>query len=418
MIFWRYRVNRRAGLAGLGDEPCGMDFEIRQLTAEDKPAHRALMALAFEHGRVPTPEAANADESEDEGGDDWGLFAGGRLRSSLTIRPFQVHWGLDTVLSMGGIAGVASSPEARGAGHVNALLRHALATMREQGQVISALYPFSWSFYREFGWDWVGERREITLPLEHLPKFPASRGMAERVDGEGAKERLAATYTTFARRYRGMFTSESHQWKPIEPRDGRQAYAFQFPPTGEYFTWRYQADDKSGRIGHWMAWTPEGCHALLSVLHYLANQCETAEVAVPVDTLFPHFVMHWDLKTTVRPVFMGRVVDVAGALTGLPAPASATGSLMIRIWDEHAPWNAGVWRVASDGSRISCERVEDTGGRMLLEMDIQAFSQAFWGTPSLASLRAAGRVAVRDEMAFDWLSMLLPSAPVFTMDFF
>ena len=388
-----------------------MDFEIRLLTPEDMPAHQGLMALAFDQGRVPTEPA----ESK---GDFWGLFTGERLRSSLTIRSFEVHWGADTVLSMGGIAGVASSPEARGAGHVNALLQHALTTMRDKGQVISALYPFSWSFYRAFGWDWVGERREVTLPLEHLPRFAASRGLAERVDGEGAKERLTTAYSAFARRYRGVFTSDSHQWKAIEPRDGRQAYIFQFPPTGEYFTWRYSTDGKSGRIGQWIVWTPEGHEALLSVLHYLANQCETAELWLPADALLPHFVMHWDLKTTVRPVFMGRVVDVAGALTGLPAPASATGSLMIRLTDEHAPWNAGVWRIASDGSRISCERVEDTGGRMLLEMDIQAFSQAFWGTPSLATLRAAGRVAVRDEMAFDWLSMLLPSAPVFTRDFF
>jgi hypothetical protein len=51
-------------------------------------------------------------------------------------------------------------------------------------------------------------------------------------------------------------------------------------------------------------------------------------------------------------------------------------------------------------------------------MDIQAFSQAFWGTPSLDQIRAAGRIIVRDETAFATLRTILPRATVFTMDFF
>ena len=221
----------------------------------------------------------------------------------------------------------------------------------------------------------------------------------------------------FARQYHGMFAGESHQWRALKPAQERQSYVFLYPPTGEYAIWHYGKDEKSGRIRQSTFWTPEGHKALLTLLHYLANQCETAEVAVPADALLPHFVMHWDLKLSQRPVFMGRVVDVAAALGCLPAPDGFSGTVPIRLADEHAPWNNGDWLLGVSGDRIHAESVPAAGDSPI-SMDIQTFSQAFWGTPGLAELRRAGQVAVRDEAAFALLAQLMPTTPVYTQDFF
>jgi hypothetical protein len=48
-------------------------------------------------------------------------------------------------------------------------------------------------------------------------------------------------------------------------------------------------------------------------------------------------------------------------------------------------------------------------------MDIQAFSQAFWGEPSLSAIRHAGRVEVKEEAAFRHLSAILAPNPVYNL---
>ena len=64
-----------------------------------KTAHRELMALAFEQGRVATPESDDAPEAGDKKEEYtahlWGLFDEGQLRSSIEIRPFEVCWGTE-----------------------------------------------------------------------------------------------------------------------------------------------------------------------------------------------------------------------------------------------------------------------------------------------------------------------------------
>jgi predicted acetyltransferase len=397
-----------------------MDFEIRPLIATDAAACRPLMAQAFSQGRVVETPAADAPADADDVyvRNRHGVFVGGELQSALTICPFEVHWGAETTLAMGGIAGVATAAEARGKGYVDALLRHTLLTMRDAGQTISALYPFSWSFYRPFGWDWVGESRTVQVPLSALAKF-AGPGRTTNVTGASVRDALEPAYTAYARRYRGTMTTEHHRWERLlEHSDGRTSYVYRYAPTGEYLIWRYEPDGKKGTVRRWVAWSAEGYRALLALLHYLGTQCETAEIRLPMDTLLPQFIMHWDLETKVGPVFMGRVVDAARALEKLKPPVALTGRARIRLTDAHAPWNDGVLEIAMEGGAVRCGPVAAGPGDSGIEIDIQAFSQAFWGMPGLQALRAAGRLLVHSEPDFALLDALLPAAPVYTLDFF
>ena len=400
--------------------------EIRPLDPNDALRHRELMAQAFGRGGVVTPPApaVGASTAQDAPPPDmankWGLFAGGELQASLTIVPFHTHWGAETVLPLGGIAGVATWAHARGNGYVTDLLTDALRTMKERGEVVSALYPFAWGFYRKFGWDWVGEKHTVTLPLRELRAAPEGRRVRDITQREAinAKPHLEAAYTNYAREYRGVFNRETHQWKnTLAHRDNRTTFVYQYEPTGEYLLWRY--DGEKGRITEWTARTPEGMRAHLSLLHYLHTQYETAEVVIPHNSPLPAHIMHWNMETKTWPVFMGRVVDFAGAIQALPPVRDVpNASLTLALHDEHAPWNKGVWEIGVENEGISCEKARD-GVTADVTMDIQAVSQAFWGTPSLQWLRNAGRVDhVADEAAFALLSRLLPAHPVYTLDDF
>lgn len=404
-----------------------MSNELRALLPEDAHRHSCLMEQAFGQGRVvpaPDPDAEPPKTPPTMEGK-WGVFESGELRAALTIVPFDAHWaGAATPLPLGGIAGVATFAEARGKGHVDALLRQALIAMRESGQVISALYPFAWRFYRRYGWDWVGEKRSVSVPLRELRAHRES-GRVRDITGEGARGTITPLYTTFATDYRGIFSADSHKWESELRHDSdRTTYVFlhegEDGAPGGYMLWRYKGTEGGGKgdIRALIANTPDAWHGLLGLLHDLSTQCDFATVTLPSDTPLYAHLMHWELKTKIEPVFMGRVVDVAAFLERLTPPADTVpGTLTLAVRDEHAPWNQGTWQITVEGGRVQC--VARLGnGDAEVSLDIQTLSQACWGTPSLNYLRRAGRVDVRNENGYLLLSRLLPATPVYCMDYF
>jgi predicted acetyltransferase len=386
-----------------------MNPEPIALTAEHAPELRRLMNHAFGHGRIPDPPSG--EESDPEG--TIGIVEDGRLRAALTICDFQTHWGA-TTLPMGGIAGVATYADARGRGLVDRMLRQSLERMRANGQVVSSLFPFAFAFYRKFGWDWVGEKRTYVLPLRELPRRREITA-ARELDAPDPKTILAPIYTQVARHYHGAFTAESHKWHdPLNHNDGRTTYVH--TTDGGYMIWRYPGSGGGPLdIREYMATTPDADAALLALLRDIGTQVEQGRVHLPADTPIWSSLMHWDVSTTVQPVFMGRVVDLAAALAARPIPPDLFGTLTLAVADEHAPWNDGVWRLTADGGVLSAARTQDTPQ---IAADIAAVSQAYWGTPSVATLRRAGRLTVHDDAAFGLLCQLLPPALVYCWDGF
>lgn len=392
------------------------ETEIRPVAPNERQRHAELMAQSFGSGRIPEPPAD--DEWPRAGRSVYGLYEKGALQAAYTLHDFRAHWGGEGVLPLGGIAGVGSFVEARGRGHVAALLQHALATMRERGQVVSALYPFAWAFYRRFGWDWVGERRRVTLPLAEVRSSPEGRNVSE-LRAEEARGTLEPIYAAFARGYRGVHDAETHQWDDLlRHQDGRRTYVYVHQAPGSapdgYLVWRYPGGGGTGQVRALVANTPAAYRGLLSLLHYFATQCPKARLDLPADDPLWAHVMYWDLETRLGPVFMGRVVDAPAALQSLKSGAP-DGQATLALRDEHAPWNGGTWRITGENGAISCT---PASGEPDLACDIAAFSQAFWGAPSLPWLHRAGRIEVNSERALDWLTRVLSGPPVWTFDEF
>jgi predicted acetyltransferase len=112
---------------------------------------------------------------------------------------------------------------------------------------------------------------------------------------------------------------------------------------------------------------------------------------------------------------MGRVVDVKAALEAWKPVQDVSGVTTIAIADETAPWNAGVWRVEGEGRSIS---VRPTSSEPDVSLDIQTFSQAFFGTPSVELLRAMGRIKVHREVGYGVFRDLLAGPPNWMNDDF
>lgn len=102
------------------------------------------------------------------------LRVDGRIVSCLTIIDTQCRLG-EGLARLGGIAGVATTPSERRKGYAGLLLTEAMRTMRERGYALAALFPFSYDYYRRFGWELSGVALRYMTAPRNLPSYPEAK---------------------------------------------------------------------------------------------------------------------------------------------------------------------------------------------------------------------------------------------------
>ncbi|MCQ2431692.1 MAG: GNAT family N-acetyltransferase [Clostridia bacterium] len=120
-----------------------------------------------------------------------------------------------TVLGAMGIGGVASVPEYRRGGSIREIFNHIFAMAPERNWAISYLYPFSFAFYRQFGYERVIKRHGLHISGPALDKFPRNtNAKLYQRDGEVKKEDLLSVYNTWAAKNNLVFARDmnTHYW--------------------------------------------------------------------------------------------------------------------------------------------------------------------------------------------------------------
>lgn len=151
-----------------------MSDTLREVGPDEQEQARALGLLAFGGDPAAPPRSTPP-------GMRLGAFDGrGRLVGSARVAPYEQWWGGRSV-PMGGVAGVAVHPDARGRGLASRLVGGLDELMRGQGQHVSALFPTAVELYRRLGWEVVGSLDETRLDpasLDPVSLDPASLAVA------------------------------------------------------------------------------------------------------------------------------------------------------------------------------------------------------------------------------------------------
>ncbi len=90
--------------------------------------------------------------------------------SSLFIVPFWMFYENNSV-PVGGIRTVASRPDARYQGYTGKLVKYSIGEMKRKGMVFSPLAPFSYEFYRKYGWEICYDRHLFQMDVNQLRGF-------------------------------------------------------------------------------------------------------------------------------------------------------------------------------------------------------------------------------------------------------
>ena len=171
-------------------------MEIRQIQPEDFSEALHLNAVSYNQ----TSDLAITASTSEDLKNAFGLFENGRLCSAMISHEQRIFFEGST-MPVAGIGNVATYPEHRRKGYVRKLFNYLFPRMREQGQVFSMLFPFSYPYYRAFGYELGYSKNQYTLPLSQL-KPNTTQGSLELVVPSGGHIReldeIKSVYRHFA----------------------------------------------------------------------------------------------------------------------------------------------------------------------------------------------------------------------------
>ena len=383
---------------------------------------RAIHQYAFSPAE-PSETAESVDELPKRArvGARRGLFDGDELLCTGTH-----HW-FTTMIRGGehplaGLAGVATPPENRRQGLIARLLRESLVEYRERDQYLSALWPFEYAFYRQYGWARAG----TTAIYECDPAALAFAAETER-DGEFRRLRaddFAAMNPVLAAAGEdvSLWMRRSEAWWRDRVFTGREKdpYVYGVEHDGDlrgYVVYDIETDD--GRT----MWVKE-CNAvdheafldLLRFLYYHDSQVERVRIRGRADSPLSDLVDDpRAIDCELVPGGMVRIVDVERALSALDYPVDAEGRVVLSVDDPTAAWNDDTFALAVEDGAATCTRVGESPDA---SVEVTTLSQLFVGHFSVERARIAGELAVEsDEVAARLDGMFPPQEVILSEDF-
>lgn len=351
-----------------------------------------------------------------------GLFDGDRLLAQLELIPLRVRTGAGEAAAAG-IGSVASPPETRRRGHVDALMGHLYAELRASGVPLGILYPFKRSFYARHGWATFYERKRYSGEPARFASFrPGPGGFAPA--GEADIPELDRIYSGALRGRFGPIVRDEAWWRERVLRDfeGKPLHAYIWrDEQGQgrsYLIFRMESDGRGTSLlcQEMVALDPLARAQLFAFLaghqDQVANVRFQAPADAPVSLLFPD-----PLECAVEPRFMLRLLDVPAALAAHSLPADAAGRLTLAVRDAWLAENQGVYELELADRRCAVRRLPGDAPADLA-CDVGVLAQIYSRLLRPHTAAAFGLLEVNSRAALDLAGKAFAGLAPFSSDFF
>lgn len=337
-----------------------------------------------------------------------------------------------------GLASVATPPEHRRRGYVRDLLAHSLAEYRDHDVRFSVLWPFSYRFYRQYGWETSNRIQTHECDPETLAfatTVTDAIGSEPDDDPETARfrrlepddyPRLEDAYEDHAARYGLALERDGDWWRHRvfggHDRDSFVAAVERDGDVSGYLV--YTIDDEGGdrtmAVSELVAVDHDAFLALLSYCHVHDSQVDRVRLRLPADVPLRDVARSPDeIETTVTNGPMVRIVDVVATLSALSYPDCDTDTT-IAVDDPLVDWNDGTFRLSVAGGEATCERIADDpdAASADVRLDVAALSALAVGARTASRLERTGDLWVADPDALETLETHFPETTVYLGHFF
>ncbi|WP_261133861.1 enhanced intracellular survival protein Eis [Bacillus sp. Marseille-Q3570] len=354
----------------------------------------------------------------------WAIFENGCMASKLLIHPMEIWLG-GKVMPMGGIAGVASWPEYRRKGHIKALMKKSLEVMKDKGQYVSMLHPFSVSFYRKYGWELTHSIKKYEIKPEQLAtKYEHTKGKVIRIAHD--IERLDQIYEKYAQKYAGMLKRTEKWWRNSVLNNPRDIVAVYLDENGKdegYLVYRVKKNVME--IEEWVSLNEEAKMVMLEFVRNHDSMVDSIQLHPAIDENFEFLMFDPKIKQEISSYFMSRIVDFRQFIKEYPFQVFLEKPLIIHLDDPLAEWNRGTFIIRMNGDGeiqvdhfppkegASCTHPPEKG----IQCDINTLSTLFFNYHTPGQLAAQGRLVGKPE-EIELLEKMIYKQIPFLYDFF
>ncbi len=315
---------------------------IRQLKENENGVLDAIQSIAYGGSN-------NVRESEKEPLEDevWGAFDDDGTCMATVFTPEYKSWYYGKTVTCVGIGGVATLPEYRRRGAVRGIFTEIFRQAPERGWAVSYLYPFSFDYYRQFGYEMLFKKHRMVLTMKVLSKFPRnSDAKLYTFRNPEMKKDILAVYNAFAETRRTMFMRDenTHAYSDDPYSSKRWTYIHYSGNTPDALvTIRLENDGLTIRE---LCYTSRD--ALCSMLGFLrafdGQAFEIRFTDLPdtqdLDAVIGEYV---DVEYSSEASGMGRILLLEKLLKNTVYPLEH-GCFRLRC-DDMLEWNCGVWEV-------------------------------------------------------------------------
>ncbi len=377
------------------------EYEIRNLKTDDLEQYNALLRYAFQ---ITEQELSATGWRDDEikqskfpileRADVLGCFDHDTLVSQIAVYPLKMNV-YGAVYPIGFVTSVCTYPEYSGNGIMKRLMRQILTHMRARQQSLALLFPYSIPLYRKMGWEIISNKITYSVKDHQIPEKATAPGYVRRVSWDN--EDFRNLHAQFASATHGCLFRNALAWE-------------------EY--WRWDEDDTVVAIYFDVAGNPRGYMVYLikdDVMHikemiYLTREAEEGlwEYIRAHDSMIDEVrgssytsdpiafeLDDGDIKETIRPYIMGRIVDVEQFFKKYRSDPSADGAkITFDIDDSFLSWNKREITVRFEGGE--CEIVPEAS-RHRVKLSIATLTTLLLGYKTAAKLYRMGRIHADEE---------------------
>ncbi|MFW6281779.1 MAG: GNAT family N-acetyltransferase [bacterium] len=316
-----------------------------------------------------------------------------QVAASLLINPFQIFFN-DKVVKMGGIGAVSTFPEYRSQKYAGKLLQKALNQMHEKGQIFSMLAPFSYKYYRKYGWELAFNTINYKLNINSFKKFKKDLRMNFRVVEDNNSKDIKKIYESYIKQYNGAIKRSDNDWE-IKFKNHRKKNIYRYAcqddngdTTGYIF---FKIKDRIMYIEELAYNSIESKKNIFAFIYSHSSQLDKIRWRVPLDDNTLLMLDEADRSHEIELGMMFRIVDFEKALKTIELKDDISEvSFVIKIDDLYAPWNDNTYNIVIEKGALQVEKVEDKEAN--IRSSIQAISQLISGYGDLDTLHGMGKI--------------------------